>query len=202
MEWENACEFESPTEEFGKSAFHIEDKMSKFRFIHLFYGRQFNRELFEGGKSIIFRRINRLYKTLANAKRVLFVLQTSFTYELEIARRLRAVLVETFPEVEIELRIMQMGAENATTIIEDDGLLRVYTYPRPHNIVYDNQFTSVEWHWMDEVRVRTMPEPEKLRKKSLLVKWMYKLWRSLGKCLKKRQTGCACMRFRRFGRYT
>jgi hypothetical protein len=123
------------------------------------------------------------------SKRVLFVLQTSFTYELEIARRLRAVLVETFPRVEIELRIMQMGAENASTIIEDDGLLRFYTYPRPHNIVYDNQFTSVEWHWMDEVRVRTMHDPEKLWKSSLLIKWLYKIWRNLGKRLRKKRGG-------------
>ena len=202
MEWENACEFESPTEEFGKSAFHIEDKKSNFRFIHLFYGKRFNREMFDVGKRIMMRRISRLYDVVEKSKRVLFVLQTSFTYELEIARRLRAVLVETFPGVEIELRIMQMGAENASTIIEDDGLLRFYTYPRPHNIVYDNQFTSVEWHWMDEMRVRTMHDPVKLRKNSLLIKWAYKLWRSLGKYLKKKQTGCACMRFRRFGRYT
>ena len=202
MMWENACESEPPTEEFGKQSFHIEDRMSGFRFIHLFYGKEFNRDLFEEGKGVIYRRIDRLYNVLGKSKRVLFVLHTAFAYDIEIARRLRAALVETWPRVEIELRIMQMGAENATTIIEDDGLLRFYTYPRPHNIVYDNQFTSVEWHWMDEVRVRTMPEPEKLRKSSLLLKWTYKLWRSLGKRLKKRHTGCACMRFRRFGRYT
>jgi hypothetical protein len=202
MTWEEVYEFEPPAEEFGKMAFHIEDKKSNFRFIHLFYGKRFDREMFDVGKRIMMRRISRLYDVVEKSKRVLFVLQTSFTYELEIARRLRAVLVETFPGVEIELRIMQMGAENASTIIEDDGLLRFYTYPRPHNIVYDNQFTSVEWHWMDEMRVRTMCDSARLRKKSLLIKWLYKIWRNLGKRLRKKGAGCACMRFRKFGRYT
>lgn len=201
MAWEDMYEFEGPENEYGKQTFHIEDKKSGFRFIHLFKGKRFDRELFETGKNVIVRRIERLYDILGRSKRVLFVLQTVFTYDISIARRLRVTLVETFPGVEIELRIMQMGAENAATVIEDDGFLRFYTYPRPHNIVYDNQFTSVEWCWMDEVRVRTMHDPEKLRKSSLLLKWTYKLWRSLGKVLKKKQTGCASMRFRKFARY-
>jgi hypothetical protein len=163
---------------------------------------RFDRELFETGKNVIVRRIERLYDILGRSKRVLFVLHTVFTYDISTARRLRVALVETFPGVEIELRIMQMGAENASTIIEEDGLLRFYTYPRPHNIVYDNQFTSVEWHWMDEVRVRTMHDPEKLWKSSLLIKWLYKIWRNLGKRLRKKGAGCACMRFQKFGCYT
>ena len=202
MAWENMQEFEQPVDEYGKRTFHVEDKRSGFRFIHLFTGEKFDYRRFEVGRALMTRRIDRLYDKLGKSERVLFVLHTIFTYDIEIARRLRAALVASFPKVEIELRIMQMGAKNASTIIEDGGLLRFYTYPRPHNIVYDNQFTSVEWHWMDEVRIRTMRDPEELRKTSLFLKWMYKLWRSLGKRLKKKQMGCASMRFRKFGRYS
>ena len=201
LKYENVEEFEPPANEFGQMALRVRDAFSGYKFIHQFHGRQLNRSIFEKERSVIQKRIDRLYEKVGRSTRVLFVLQTAFTFDVELAKRLRAGIVEAFPGVEIELRVMQFGAEAPFSKIEEDGLLRIYGHASSHNIVYDNQMTAPEWCWMDEIRVRALPLPEERRKSSLLMKWKFKIWMHLGKSLEDDGTGCACMRFYKFGRY-
>ena len=54
---------------------------------------------------------------------------------------------------------------------------------------------------MDGLRITGLPLPEERRKNSILLKWKFKLWMTLGKSLEENGAGCANMRFRAFDRY-
>ena len=131
------------------------------------------------------------------------MLETAFPYDVSYARDIYRALRAVFPgdEKKIDLIVMQFRADRCREDVLEDGHLFLAQYERPINIVYDNQFTAPEWMWMDALRITGLPLPEERRKRSLIVKWKYKLWATLGKSLESEGAGCANMRFRTFDRY-
>lgn len=198
---ENLSEYEPPTNEHGKTTLHVIDSATGFRFIHHFHGALTDSTEYERVHNVQIRRINRMYRTIESAKHVLFILETGFSYDITLAERIREAIAETFPSVEVELYVMQFSAKRCSEEVLHDGLMRVSTFERPINIVYDNQFTGHEWCWMDRLRVGNAPLPEQRRRQGRLFRIIFKCWFAIGKWLERHGAGCACMRFRDFGKY-
>lgn len=200
---ENLIQYEPPIMEKGLRTYHYLDQATGFRFIHHFHDPVEDDAAYRKVKAVMDRRIDRFYKCASEAARSLFILETAFPYDAGRAKDIYHALRETFPgkEREIDLVIMQFRAGRCFEDILEDGHLLFAQYERPINIVYDNQFTAPEWMWMDALRVSGLPLPEERRKRSLLVKWKYKIWATLGKSLEADGAGCANMRFRSFERY-
>ena len=97
---------------------------------------------------------------------------------------------------------MQFSAAECGEVELLGGKIKVTLVERPLDIVYDNQLTAPEWCWMDQVKIAGLPLPKEIRKSRLLIKWAYKLWRTLGKYLENHNAGCANMRFYKFNKPT
>lgn len=202
LEYENAYAYSAPIVEKGQLTHHIQDRFSGFKFIHHFRGQKFDQSLFNPVRKVINRRLSRFFARVRASKRVLFVLETAFPFEIHLADDVYNALERTFPVQEIHLVVMQFGAKETTTRRDRDDKYIVCTYQRDLNIVYDNQFTAPEWSWMDDLELTAYPRPEVLRKKNLLIKWAFKIWWTLGKWLEERGAGVGNMRFRKFKAYT
>lgn len=198
---ENLREFEPPMEEYGRMSHRVEDSVSGFRLIHQFHASLDDEAAFARERAVIDKRIDRLYRMVSRSKRVLFALETLFTFEDKLAEDILDALQESFPGVEIEMYVMQFSSPDCRRTVLRDGKLIINRYERQKNIVYDNQFTAPEWSWMDNLVLTGVPTAEQLRKMNLWVKLRYKLWMWLGKSLNEDGAGCANMRFRHFPRY-
>ena len=200
---ENLEEYEPPIMEKGLKTYHYFDRGTGFRFIHHFHESVANEQAYRKVKDVMDRRIDRFYQRAASSARALFVLETAFPYDIQLAHAIYGALCEVFPGAgkEIDLLVMQFRSDVCRESVYEDGHLLVAQHERPVNIVYDNQFTAPEWMWMDALRITGLPLPEERRKRSLIVKWKYKLWATLGKSLEADGAGCANMRFRAFDRY-
>lgn len=202
LQWENICHGEKPRKEIGKLVFDVTDMYSGFSFTHHFYGKRFDRALFNKGRQTIQRRIDRLYKELDKPATVLFVLETAFGYEDRLADDIFATLEKTFPECDIYFVVMEFSADECSEAWSHNDRMVISKYHRPLNVVYDNQFTGHEWCWMDSLTMKGIDRPEAVRKHNLLVKYVFKLWWKMGKWLASKGAGVANMRFRDFGDYT
>ena len=198
---ENMEEFETPGDEYGVRKYHLLDRLTGYRMIHHFTALPSDRRRFEEQRGVLLRRVDRLYGRMASAKSALFVLNTVFPYDPKLLVPVRDALMEVFPCVDIDVVAMQFSAEGNGAVELAGGKIKVDFIERHLDIVYDNQFTAPEWRWMDHVRIAGVPEPKELRKNSLTVKWVYKLWWTLGKYLERKGAGCMCVRFMRFKRY-
>ena len=200
---ENLSEYEPPIMEKGLPTYHYLDKATGFRFIHHFHGSVKDEAQYRKVKDVMDRRIDRFYRKASAAKNALFILETAFPYDNGIALEVYRALKSAFADdgKRIDLVVMQFHADKCREEILEDGHLIVARHERHINIVYDNQFTAPEWMWMDGLRISGVPMPEERRRKSILLKWKYKLWMTLGKSLESDGAGCANMRFRAFDRY-
>ena len=198
---ENLMEYEPSIMEKGLRTYHYLDQATGFRFIHHFHESIVDKKAYDKVKAVMDRRIERLYQKTLAASNVLFVLETSFPYDIKYAQAIYKALTATFPSVRIDMVAMQFRSDECKEYALEDEHLIVAQYERHINIVYDNQFTAPEWMCMDRLRIKGVPLPEELRKNSLLVKWKYKLWATLGRSLEADGAGCANMRFRDFERY-
>ena len=200
---ENLVEYEPPIMEKGIKTYRYLDQATGYRFIHHFHGSVADEVLYRKVKDVMDRRIDRFYGKASAAERALFILETAFPYDTCLAQDIYRALKSAFPGdgKQIDLLIMQFRADRCHEDVLEDGHLLIARHERPVNIVYDNQFTAPEWMWMDKLRIAGVPLPEERRKRSLLVKWKYKLWATLGKSLETDGAGCANMRFRAFDRY-
>ena len=198
---ENLEEYEPPIMEKGLKTYHYLDQATGFRFIHHFHESVADEAAYRKVKAVMDRRIDRLYRKAAAASSVLFVLETSFPYDIGYAQEIYKALKDTFPSVRIDLIVMQFRSDECRESTLEDGHVLVMQSERHINVVYDNQFTAPEWMWMDGLRIKGLPLPEERRKKSLLVKWKYKIWVAMGKSLEASGAGCANMRFKAFDRY-
>ena len=193
---ENMEKFEAPANEYGIFKQRLEDLVSGYRFIHQFTCPPEDKEGFTKERRVIERRIKRFYDLVSKSKNVLFVLGTNFEYEDSLAKDIYNALAEAFPMVDVELICMQFaeGERNIRNLMENK--IHIAKFGRRVDIVYDNQLTSVEWRWMDGVRIKGYPTVEELRKKNFWVKMRYKLWMKLGRSLERDCAGCCNMRFR------
>ena len=198
---ENMEEFEPKGDEYGVRKYHLEDRLTGYRLIHHFTVLPSDERNYEAQRGILMRRVERLYSRMESARSALFAINTAFPYDPALLEPVFAALNATFPGTDIEIVAMQFAADVCGIKEMQEGKIKVMMIERPLDIVYDNQLTAPEWCWMDVVRISGVPLPEEMRKKSLPVKWMYKLWRTLGKHLENRGAGCANMRFYRFRHY-
>lgn len=195
---ENMVEFEPPVKEYRITKRHLEDKSSGYRWIHQFTVLPSDAKKFAEQRAVLLRRRDRFFAKASAAKNALFILQTTFAYDSELLVDIYDALAETFQGVDIELVGMQFSAGECAVREFKDGKVKLLLAERPHDIVYDNQFTAPEWRFMDYVKVAGLPLPKEIRKKKLIIKWAYKLWRTLGKFLENRNAGCVNMRFYKF----
>lgn len=198
---ENMFEFENPGNEYGTHKYHLEDRYTGYRVIHHFTAHPSEKDRYEVERGILLRRVDRLYSRIRESKHVLFVLNTVFPYDPTLLVAVHEAIKEQFPQVDVEIVALQFSADETRVLELLGGNIKVAQIERPLNIVYDNQFTAPEWCWMDRIKLVSLPLPEQLRKKKVLIKWAYKLWRHLGKYLEEHNAGCANMRFYRFEGY-
>lgn len=198
---ENMRVYQAPMVEYGVTKQRLEDSVSGFRFIHQFSSTPENEAGFQKERSVLQRRIDRFNESVAKSRNVLFVLGTTFSYENRLLEDVYHALVETFPDTCIELAAVQFSAENCSIQESGNGNIHIMRCERPVNIVYDNQLTAPEWAFMDQLSLTGRLPLKELRKRSLSMKWRYKLWMWLGRSLENDGAGCANMRFYKFGRY-
>lgn len=199
---ENMVEFEPAANEYGIMKQRLEDSLTGFRFIHHFTSPPNDEIAFKKARAILQKRINRFYEVISKAKHVLFILETSFSYDFSLLSELYQALDNVFPHTKIELVAIQFSAETCKTVDLQDGNIHVMTSERFFNTVYDTQLTAHEWCFMDQLSVKGKLSPREMRKKHLFIKWKYKLWMWLGRSLEHSGAGCANMRFYKFARYS
>lgn len=195
---ENMTEFEKMGDEYGVRKYHLEDNRTGYRIIHHFTVLPTDEIGYDAQRDILMRRVERLYSRIEGARNVLFAINTAFPYDPILLEPVLKALNETLPGRDIDIVAMQFAAGKSGLQNLQGGKIRVMFIERPLDIVYDNWLTAPEWNWMDRVRISGLPLPEETRKRKLLVKWAYKLWRTLGKHLENKGAGCANMRFYRF----
>ena len=133
-----------------------------------------------------------MYKNVSQSKRVLFVLETSFTFDEAIIRSIYEALRDTFANTEVDLRVMQFGGKSL--VDADIGPHIHFTrHIRPSSLESDVYGTAAEWNWLDELRLTNRPKAAELRKRNLIVKWKYSLWKALGRSLQKDGAGCVSL---------
>ena len=198
---ENMAEFEQKGDEYGIRKYHLEDSLTGYRLIHHFTVLPTDEMGYDAQRDILMRRVDRLYSRMEASRNALFAINTAFPYDPALLEPVLQALNEVFPGIDIDIVAMQFAADRCGIRELHGGKIRVMLIERPLDIVYDNQLTAPEWSWMDVVRISGVLLPEEKRKRKLLVKWAYKLWRTLGKHLESRGAGCANMRFYRFRHY-
>lgn len=188
---ENLSEYEAATKEHGVEVRHCIDSKSGFRLIHHLHG-PISSAAYEEFHGQFQRRLARLYAHLRISRRVLFLLSTGFVYDERLLVPVKKGLEEVFPGVEIELLAMQFDADRPAEFSVDG--VRVMRIARKIDFVYDIQCTGAEWKCLDSVKLRGADTFAQKRKRFPL-KWLYKLWMSLGRRLERAGLGCANMRF-------
>lgn len=195
---ENVKEYERPGKEYGKIRYHVADNLTGYKFIHHYSVLPENQVEFLNQRNVLMRRVDRLYRLMESSRHALFVLNTGFSYDVELLIPVSEALESMFPGVDIEIVAMQFSADANRTASLAGGKVKIDFIQRCLDIVYDNKFTAPEWRWMDRIKIAGMTPPAELRKKNLTVKWAYKIWKKLGRYLEKRGAGCASMRWRDF----
>ena len=125
------------------------DRGSGFRFVN-----HFRRPIDEGGEyervhGMLRRRIDRFYRTLESAKRVLFVLGTEVEIRDGTLVSLGSAFRDRFPETDFQFEFVRFkaGAEGVCEVGEGIRCRRIL---RAQN-VYDFERTNFEWSFLDGV---------------------------------------------------
>lgn len=202
LQWENITHAEHARKEAGRLVFDVSDSYSGISFTHHFYGKHFDRPMFDRCRQTLQRRIERLYKEVDKSESALFILETAFAYDDSLAEDVFRSLRNTFPKCDVHLVVMEFSADECSEAWSHDEHMVIAKYHRPLNVVYDNQFTGHEWCWMDSLTMKGVDRPEIVRKRNLLVKYAFKIWWKMGKWLESKGAGVVNMRLRDFGDYT
>lgn len=193
--YENMYEYCPAVKERGVAMCQLEDRYSGYRMMHSFPAPLADREKYEKSRSVLKRRIERLYRLVAKAKNVLFVLSTGFEFDAGLLDGVYAALTKTFPGIGVELVGMQFSARNCEEFDILDGHGHIMRIERAFHTIYDVQLTAPEWDWLDGVSITGATDPITMRKRNLKMKYAYKIWMSLGRFLERNNTACANMRF-------
>lgn len=187
--YENMKDIGEPEMEAGKPTYKFEDTLMGFGFVHQFHAPLTDKEGFAVDRAIIQKRIDRMYKNVSQSKRVLFVLETSFTFDEAIIRPIYEALKNTFANTEVDLRVMQFGGKKFIDV-DLDAHVHFTRHIRASSVESDVYSTAVEWNWLNQLRITGRPKALEVRKRNLLVKWKYSIWKVLGKSLQKDGAGC------------
>ena len=133
----------------GLGPFQYRDEGTGFEFLHDFHGDIGEQQrLYNDVVAVYRRRFDRLRAWLANAERVLLVLDSPLKFSNERLEALRLLWVARFPNVEFDLFavLYSQGVEEQ----HDEGHLIVRRLRRAKH-VYDNEATAPVWDFLDGV---------------------------------------------------
>ena len=187
--YENIIEHDKPDREGHHMTYKFTDKKLGFGFVHHFHSPLSDRAGFDRDRATIGRRIDRIYEKVSSVKNVLFILENSFMVEEAVVMELYRTLCEVFPGVEVDLYSMQFNADEESHK-DVAANVRISKYHRRGDVANDVYGTSYEWEFLDGIRLKGTMKPKEKRKKCLLTKWKYSLWKALGKSLYKEGAGC------------
>lgn len=178
----------------GVAKYKYRDSLSKFVFIHHFH-ESIDKGGYEKTYSTIKRRVDRFLSAFKPGKSVLLILATRFEYDLSLAARLLDSIREKFPGTSVDLHVIQFAAKLSDPLALGEKIPLEYPfsgekYSRPQG-EYDINYTSSEWAFLDQVRLRNHEYP-KMRG---FAKFKFKLWKSLSKYLRNEGYGCSGIRF-------
>ena len=171
------------------------DRLSGYRFLHHFHGDVWtDAGEYERGRRTLLKRIDRFMNLLDRSKTALLVLETNFEFEDVEIFKLHEAIARRFPSVDIELYVMMFSAGT-----QGDkplpGIGAVCKYQRPVNLLYDMQFTSWEWSFLDYVRLSPANFGNCHSRPTGLSRIKYKLWKHCGKELEDRGYPYVSMHF-------
>lgn len=190
--YENISEQGKPDLEGSHWTYKFLDNKTGFAFGHHFHSPLSDRVGFDRDRSVIQRRIDRIYEKVSAVKNVLFILETAFPYDAQLLKGLYDALRDVFPGVAIDLYAIQFRAQEEIDRKLTDNI-ELSTYQRKVDMVDDVYGTSYEWHFLDGIRLAGVMKPTEKRRKSRIVKWKYSLWKALGKSLHKEGAGCVML---------
>jgi hypothetical protein len=126
------------------------DTKSGYFFPNHFCCESFNDKEYQNVYSTMKKRIDRMLSKIKEAKFVLFVLATSFEFDIKCVTNLLITLRNIYPDKHIDIRVMQFAASSDLEIINNNIVLNKYS--RNCNN-YDFTQTNYEWSWMDNLDV-------------------------------------------------
>lgn len=180
----------------GLAPFKYKDQASGYCFIHHFWRSIDDGDGFDQFSRTMRRRIKRMLSCFSPGKSVLLILATIFPFEQVLAERLLCSVREAFPEVEIDMHVMQFNAVFDSPQVESerwpcDAPFTGGRYRRA-NGAYDLSRTSAEWSFLDGLSIRgyEVPKPHGLSRLYM------KLWKRLSKKLRNGGYGVLGIRFR------
>ena len=126
------------------------------------------------------RRIARMLSMVAECKSVLFILATAFEYEEDKALRLCRTIRKTFDGTTCSFRFMMFNAGRDDICDDGEGVVFQRIARPVHK--YDFYATSAIWSFLDDIDVLKCRQ----EKMSSLDRLRYRLWKHLGKKLKRK----------------
>lgn len=194
-QYENMVECGAAAKERGVIKCKLDDTYSGYRMLHSFAAPFADRGKYERCLSVLKRRIERMYSLSSSSRTVLFALTTIFAFDPALLGDIYSALSDAFPGVDVEIVNMQFGAGECRQFDILGGKIHVIRLEREWNHIYDTQLTSPDWRWLDRLQITSRPSANRLRKRNLKIKFLYKLWFTIGKYLERHNAGCANMRF-------
>lgn len=190
-------EFASPKIEKGIKTWQYHNRRSGWRFIHHFHAPIENVAEFERVRKTFARRFDRLYESMAKARRALFVLAANIPCDRNRILRLHEALTLAFPSTRIDLRVMAFSSPVAANehIESPNGDVTINRIFREGSTSYDHYSAPAEYAWLDGIRLSGVMPPEEVRRRSRWMRWRYKLFMALGKSLERSGAGCLAVRF-------
>lgn len=97
------------------------------------------------------RRIERLIEKIRTAKNVLFILSTTFPFDISSLEELNRILVKLYPNVHFDFEVVSFGC-----VTEEDvtrGNIHQQRCVRQQNL-YDFYKTNFEWSFLDDIELQ------------------------------------------------
>ena len=128
----------------------LEDSWGKIIWANQFnYSSNFDKTYSEVKKKFD-KRFKRLLNNIESAKRICFILCTSFYLKQDSVQNLLKTLQELYPNKEFQIKVVSFDCENEEHIKRDN--IEIFCYTRKLN-VYDFDNTNFEWAFMDKLKL-------------------------------------------------
>ena len=153
------------------------DTYSGFRFIHHFPKPIEQGGVFDATKETLNRRIERLFAKIDKRKKILFVLNTNFAFDVQLAIELKNVIAGKWKNKKITFLVIQFGAEEDKTLnIKKFGTLVLHKRKMHEKDFFRNQLP--EWQIFNYIKLNQFD--------NIFDKYKFKIWSHLGKELKRK----------------
>ena len=192
---ENLGVYLPPLRNGKEMEYRYEDRLSGYKLLHHFHGEiETDDGEYERGRRTLLKRIDRFMNLLGESKTALLVLETSFEFDDSEIFKLHEAIARRFPSVDIELYVMMFSAKEQYDKALP-GIGTVCRYQRPVDLLYDMQFTSWEWAFLDHVRLSSANTGACPSRPTGLLRLKYKLWKHCGRELEDRGYPYVAMNF-------